>query len=81
MTLSTHSLTRTVNGKVVPAATEWQIDPAHTLVEFVGRHLMVTKVRGSFSDVSGTITVGDDPLDSAVSSISAPTMIPGARAP
>lgn len=67
MTLSTHSLTRTVNGKVVPAATEWQIDPAHTLVEFVGRHLMVTKVRGSFSDVSGTITVGADPLDSAVS--------------
>jgi polyisoprenoid-binding protein YceI len=62
-----HSLTRTVENQVIPAAGEWQIDPAHTSVEFVGRHLMVTKVRGSFSEVAGTVTVGDDPLDSAVS--------------
>jgi len=67
MTLTTHSLTRTVDGKLLPAPAEWQIDPAHTSVEFVGRHLMVTKVRGSFSDVSGTITVGDKPLESAIS--------------
>jgi polyisoprenoid-binding protein YceI len=62
-----HSLTRTVENRLVPAAGVWQMDPAHTSVEFVGRHLMVTKVRGSFSEVSGTITVGDDPLDSVVS--------------
>jgi polyisoprenoid-binding protein YceI len=67
MTVETHSLTRTVDNKVLPAAGEWQIDPAHTSVEFIGRHLMVTKVRGSFAEVSGTITVGDDPLDSTVS--------------
>ena len=63
MTLTTHSLTRTIDDKLMPSAAEWQIDPAHTSVEFVGRHLMVTKVRGSFSDVSGTITVGDNPLE------------------
>ena len=66
MTLAAHSLTRTVDDKLVPAVTTWQIDPAHTSVVFVGRHLMVTKVRGAFSDVSGTITVGDNPLDSSV---------------
>ena len=69
MTIATHSLTRTVEGKVVPTAGEWQIDPAHTSVEFVGRHLMITKVRGSFPDVSGSITIGEDPLDSGVNVI------------
>ena len=66
MTLTMHSLTRTLDGKTLPAEGEWKVDPAHTSVEFVGRHLMVTKVRGSFSDVSGTITVGEDPLASTV---------------
>lgn len=42
----------------------WAIDPAHSEVGFVARHLMVTKVRGSFSDVSGTVTVGDTLADS-----------------
>jgi polyisoprenoid-binding protein YceI len=67
MTTETHPLTRTADGKLVPASGTWQIDPAHTSVEFVARHLMVTKVRGRFSDVSGTIEVADNPLDSAVS--------------
>ena len=41
--------------------TTWQIDPAHTLVEFVVKHLMIASVRGRFSDVSGTVVVlGDD---------------------
>ncbi|MFV0463419.1 MAG: YceI family protein [Nostocoides sp.] len=38
---------------------EWTIDPSHTEVAFVARHLMVTKVRGRFTDVSGTITVAE----------------------
>ena len=66
MTTATHSLTRTVEGKVVPVVGEWQIDPAHTSVEFIGRHLMITKVRGSFPDVSGSITISEDPLESGV---------------
>ena len=44
----------------------WKIDPSHTSVEFVVRHLMVSKVRGRFHDVAGTITVGSDLLASAV---------------
>ena len=69
MTNASHSLIRTVEGKVGPVAGEWQIDPAHTSVEFIGRHLMITKVRGSFPDVSGSITIGEDPLDSGVNVI------------
>ncbi len=42
----------------------WTIDPTHTEVGFVARHLMVSKVRGAFTDVSGTVTVGDDVSDS-----------------
>lgn len=65
-TSTTHDLTRTVDDRTVPTPGTWAIDPAHTSVEFVGRHLMVTKVRGSFPDVSGTIEVADNPLDSTV---------------
>ncbi len=41
--------------------TTWQIDPAHTSVEFGVKHLMISTVRGSFKDVSGTVTLGDRP--------------------
>jgi polyisoprenoid-binding protein YceI len=29
----------------LPAEGTWELDPAHTRVEFLARHLMVTKVR------------------------------------
>lgn len=35
----------------------WTIDPAHTRLGFVARHAMVTKVRGSFEDVAGTLVI------------------------
>lgn len=38
----------------------WAIDPVHSTVGFSVRHLMVSKVRGTFDDFSGTITVGED---------------------
>jgi polyisoprenoid-binding protein YceI len=41
--------------------TTWQVDPAHTHVEFAVKHLMISTVRGRFSDVAGTVIVaGDD---------------------
>ncbi len=39
---------------------EWQIDPAHTGVEFAVKHMMFATVRGRFADVSGTLTEGDE---------------------
>ncbi len=47
----------------LPAGT-WALDPTHSEVGFVARHLMVSKVRGSFTEVGGTVTVKDDVLDS-----------------
>lgn len=37
----------------------WTIDPAHTLVEFSGKHMMFTTVKGRFRDVEGTITLDE----------------------
>ncbi len=51
--------------KNLPAGT-WSIDPSHTNVGFVARHLMVTKVRGRFADVSGTVEVAEDVTASSV---------------
>ena len=45
---------------------EYVLDPSHTHVAFVGRHLMVTKVRGSFEKVEARISVGDSPEASRV---------------
>jgi polyisoprenoid-binding protein YceI len=50
----------------LPEAGIWTIDTAHSSVEFVVRHLMVAKVRGSFTDFSGTIEIGDSPETSSV---------------
>jgi len=33
----------------------WEIDPAHTTVEFSVKHMMFTTVRGRFKNVKGTI--------------------------
>lgn len=45
----------------------WQLDPAHTLVEFSGKHMMFTTVKGYFKNVSGTIVLDeDDPSRSSV---------------
>lgn len=38
----------------------YTVDPSHSEVGFTARHAMVTKVRGSFSDVSGTVVLDDD---------------------
>jgi polyisoprenoid-binding protein YceI len=44
----------------------WDIDPTHTEVGFVVRHLVVTKVRGRFADVKGSIITAENPLLSSV---------------
>ena len=45
----------------------WQIDPAHSLVEFAVKHLMISTVKGRFADVEGRVTVeGDDPTTAEI---------------
>ena len=42
------------------ATTTWKIDAAHTDVGFSTKHMMVTTVRGRFTDLDGTITVDEE---------------------
>ena len=54
---------------VHPVATTstWIIDPVHSNVEFAIRHLMITTVRGRFTDVQGTVVIDDaDPAKGSV---------------
>lgn len=44
----------------------WQIDPAHSAVEFAVKHMMFTTVRGRFKDVKGTIEVDEQNPDRSV---------------
>ena len=37
----------------------WHLDPAHTLVEFSGKHMMFTTVKGRFRSVRGTLTLDE----------------------
>lgn len=66
MTAATADLTRVVAGETVPAPGTYALDRTHTVVGFVVRHLMVTKVRGTFADFEGTIVVAEDPVESSV---------------
>jgi len=44
----------------------WAIDPVHSEVSFVVRHMMVSKVRGRFDKFEGSFTTAENPLDSTV---------------
>ena len=43
----------------------WDLDPVHSTIEFVARHLMVSKVRGSFPGFEAQIVTAPNPLDSS----------------
>jgi polyisoprenoid-binding protein YceI len=45
--------------ETLPPAGVYTIDPVHSTVGFVVRHLVAAKVRGHFGDFAGTVTVGD----------------------
>ncbi len=40
--------------------TTWQIDPAHSHVEFAVRHLMISTVRGRFGALAGSVTLDEN---------------------
>jgi len=47
-------------------AGKWSIDPVHSEVGFSVRHMMVSKVRGRFTEFSGELVTGERPEDSSV---------------
>ena len=45
----------------------WTIDPSHTTVEFVAKHMMITTVKGRFAELTGTIIADETNIaDSSV---------------
>lgn len=42
------------------SAGTWAIDPTHSSISFSVRHLVVSKVRGTFGAFSGAVTVAED---------------------
>ena len=43
-------------------ASTWKIDPAHTTVEFKIRHLMISWVKGVFTEVQGSAVINESDL-------------------
>jgi polyisoprenoid-binding protein YceI len=69
--------TATIPGYV---AGKWSIDPVHSEVGFSVRHMMVSKVRGRFSEFSGEIVTGENPVNSSVTAeISMGSIITGSE--
>lgn len=46
-------------------AGKWKIDPVHSDIGFVVRHMMVSKVRGHFTKFEGEIVTAENPLESS----------------
>ncbi len=44
----------------------WILDPAHSEVTFTVRHMMISKVRGSFGVKSATLVAPENPLEAKV---------------
>lgn len=61
--LTTTETTAEIPGYV---AGTWTVDPVHSDVSFIVRHMMVSKVRGHFERFSGQIVTAEDPLASTV---------------
>jgi polyisoprenoid-binding protein YceI len=51
---------RTREGVTVPEAGTYQIDPAHSVLEFVVRHMGLAKVRGRFNEFEGAVHIDED---------------------
>lgn len=66
-TTTANPAVRVVGGEELPAIGTYALDASHSEVGFAVRHLMVSKVRGRFSDVAGTVEIAENPLESSVS--------------
>jgi polyisoprenoid-binding protein YceI len=62
--MTSPSSTSTATDVLAPGS--WSVDPTHTTIAFVARHMMLSKVRGTFGEFTADVTIGDDPLQSSV---------------
>jgi len=59
----TDTITTTIPGY---KAGTWTIDPTHSEVGFSIRHIMISKVKGTFDSFNATFVTAENPLDSSV---------------
>jgi polyisoprenoid-binding protein YceI len=59
------------------SAGTWAIDPVHSSINFSVRHLVVSKVRGSFKDFSGAVVVAEDGTPSVTAEIAVDSLDTG----
>lgn len=59
-------MTTTTTNALEATTGTWEIDPTHTTIGFQARHAMVAKVRGRFSEFTGSMTLdGANPAASS----------------
>ena len=58
----------TITAESIPGykAGTWNIDPTHSTVGFSVRHLVISKVKGTFEKFEATFVTGENPLDTSV---------------
>jgi len=61
--------TNTTDPRPQYVAGTWKIDPAHSKVSFTVKHLMISKVRGTFDIVDVTIVTAEDPHNSTIEAV------------
>jgi polyisoprenoid-binding protein YceI len=73
------TITNDTQAKTGTNVSTWTADPAHTLVEFSGKHMMITTVKGSFTGVQATILFDEADItnSSASATIDASTLYTG----
>lgn len=64
--MASQATARKVESLQLPVPGAWEIDPGHSTVGAVARHLMISKVRGRFGRFSGRLTIGETPEQSSV---------------
>jgi polyisoprenoid-binding protein YceI len=57
---------RVVEGREIPLPGRWALDPVHSQIQFVARHMMVSRVRGFFREFTGSLLIAEVPEDSQV---------------
>jgi polyisoprenoid-binding protein YceI len=45
-----------------PVVSTWNIDPAHSVVEFKVKHMMISNVKGKFTGISGVLSLDESDI-------------------
>lgn len=59
-------MTQTATSRLDQLAGRWAVDQVHSSFDFIAKHMMVSKVRGSFTEFGGTFSIAPDLAQSSV---------------